>query len=432
MNHFYYIHGVLNAEGTIVAELALQYGTPLYIYSAKTLIQHYDAVDNAFAGVPHITCYSVKANSNIALLHLLARRGAGADIVSGGELFRALRAGIPAERIVFSGVGKTSKEIREALHAGILMFNVESLMELERISEVAQQLKTTARVSLRINPDVDPNTHPYISTGLRENKFGIPMEDALEAYELAAKLPGIEVVGIDCHIGSQLTQLAPLLDALERLLHLYHQLTAKGFAIRYLDIGGGLGITYDTEEPPHPKEWGAAVAKALEGLDITLITEPGRVIAGNAGILVTEVLYTKHNKDKLFVVVDAGMNDLMRPTLYGAYHRIHVATEIYKRPMVKADIVGPICESGDFLAKDREIPVVFPRNFLVIFSAGAYGMSMSSQYNSRPRAAEVLVHGEFHTLIRRRETYEDLIAAEEPCLDEMIRDDLEHIERILR
>lgn len=432
MNHFYYIHGILNVEGAIVSELALQYGTPLYIYSTKTWVQHYEAVDGAFAGVPHITCYSVKANSNLALLHLLARRGAGADIVSGGELFRALRAGIPAERIVFSGVGKTDREIREALDAGILMFNVESIMELERISEIAEGLKKTARVSLRINPDVDPKTHPYISTGLRQNKFGIPMSEAMAAYELAAKLPGVEPVGIDCHIGSQLTELAPILDALDRLLHFYHQLTAKGFAIRYLDIGGGLGITYDTEEPPHPNELGAAVAKALEGLDVTLIIEPGRVIAGNAGILVTKVLYTKENGDKQFVVVDAGMNDLVRPSLYGAYHRIHPAVERVGMPIIKADIVGPICESGDFLAKDREIPMVEPWDFLVVFSAGAYGMAMSSQYNSRRRAAEVLVHGEYHTLIRRRETYQDLVAAEEECLDDLIKNDLDHIETLLR
>lgn len=416
MHHFHFHHGVLHAEDIPVPELAAEYGTPLYIYSASTWLRHYQAMDSAFAGVPHLTCYSVKANSNLAILRLLAQAGAGVDIVSGGELFRALRAGVPAERIVYSGVGKKRHEIHEALLAGILLFNVESVQELERISEIASSLGKTARVSLRINPDVDPKTHPYISTGLRENKFGLPMDEALAAYTLAQKLPGVEPVGLDCHIGSQLTQLSPFIEALSRLMDFYRQLVARGISLRYLDLGGGLGITYNTEEPPHPTELGAAVAQAVQGTDLTIILEPGRVIAGNTGILVTEVQYLKQNGEKHFVIVDAGMNDLVRPSLYGSYHRIAPVTERPDAPPLVADIVGPICESGDFLAKNREIPMVVQGDLLAVFSAGAYGFVMSSQYNSRPRVAEVLVHGDKHLLIRRRETYQDLVGPEEDGL----------------
>ena len=420
MHHFHFQNGMLYAESLPVSELVQIYGTPLYIYSANTIIRHFHAVDRAFGEVPHLTCYSVKANSNISLLHILAQQGAGVDIVSGGELFRALRAGFPANRIVYSGVGKKTHEIQEALLAGILLFNVESVQELERISAVATGLGTVARVSLRINPDVDPKTHPYISTGLRENKFGLPLDDALAAYDLAMQLPGVEPVGIDCHIGSQLTQLSPFLEALDRLLVFLRQLTKRGVPIRYLDLGGGLGITYHSEEPPHPSELGRAVAERLAGLPLTLIIEPGRVIAGNSGILVTEVQYIKQNGEKHFVIVDAGMNDLVRPSLYGSYHRIVPVVEQQREAFV-ADIVGPICESGDFLAKNREIPRVEQGELLAVFSAGAYGFAMSSQYNSRPRAAEVLVSGSEHVLIRRRETYQDLVAAEEDGLLAMER-----------
>jgi diaminopimelate decarboxylase len=293
---------------------------------------------------------------------------------------------------------------------------VESVQELERISEIASSLGKTARISLRINPDVDPKTHPYISTGLRENKFGLPMDEALAAYTLAQKLPGVEPVGLDCHIGSQLTQLSPFIEALSRLMDFYRQLVARGISLRYLDLGGGLGITYNTEEPPHPTELGAAVAQAVQGTDLTIILEPGRVIAGNTGILVTEVQYLKQNGEKHFVIVDAGMNDLVRPSLYGSYHRIAPVTERPDAPPLVADIVGPICESGDFLAKNREIPMVAQGDLLAVFSSGAYGFVMSSQYNSRPRAAEVLVHGDKHLLIRRRETYQDLVGPEEDGL----------------
>lgn len=417
MHHFTYRAGELFAEDVSVKSLAEEYGTPLYIYSTATFKRHFQAFDSAFADLPHLTCYSVKANSNLCILQLLSEQGAGMDIVSGGELFRALSVGVPARKIVYSGVGKRSGEIREALLADILMFNVESLEELHRINEIALEMNKTARISLRINPDVDPKTHPYVATGLKMSKFGLDIDQSLNAYELALSLPGIEAVGIDCHIGSQLTSIEPFLEALQRIKDFYAKLKELGVDIRFLDLGGGLGITYDQEDPPHPKEFGQALQRELKDLDLTLILEPGRVIAGNTGILVTEVVYTKSTKSKHFVIVDAAMNDLVRPALYQSYHRID---EVYpqQRPVRKVDVVGPICESGDFLARDRELPEVRSGELLAIFSAGAYGFTMSSQYNSRPRAAEILVDGANVMLARKRETYSDLVALERQCLKE--------------
>lgn len=415
MHYFDYKGGQLFAEDIAVADLVHEYGTPLYIYSASTIKRHFTAFDSAFSGMPHLTCYSVKANSNLSFLKLLAEQGAGTDIVSGGELFRALRAGVDRKKIVYSGVGKKDIEIREALLADILMFNVESVQELERINSIAGEMDMIARISLRINPDVDPKTHPYISTGMKENKFGLSRPEALRAYALAQSLPHVDPIGMDCHIGSQLTTLAPFLEALNRLKAFYRQLQDMGIQIRYLDLGGGLGITYNEEEPPHPTELGSALVEALKGYELTLILEPGRVIAGNTGILVTEVQYTKCNEDKHFVIVDAAMNDLVRPSLYGSYH--HVAPVIQgQEETIVADVVGPVCESSDFLAKNRTLPKVCQGDILAVFSAGAYGFTMSSQYNSRPRAAEVMVQGSRHVLIRKREVYQDLVALEEEGL----------------
>ncbi|MBI5519695.1 MAG: diaminopimelate decarboxylase [Desulfovibrio sp.] len=411
MHHFEMKNGTLYAEGVSVKELARQYGTPLYIYSAATLKRHFQAFDSAFDSVPHLTCYSVKANSNLAVLRLLASMGAGMDIVSGGELYRALLAGVPAERIVYSGVGKKAPEIAQALKAGILMFNVESTQELIRINDVARDMGKTAQVSFRINPDVDPKTHPYISTGMKKNKFGLNIESALDAYAMARDLPAIEPIGMDCHIGSQLTTIEPFLEALDKLLAFYEKLKGMNLNIRYLDLGGGLGIPYNEEEPPHPTEFGAALTKALSGIPLKVVLEPGRVIVGNAGILVTEVLYTKQTPSKSFVIVDAAMNDLVRPSLYGSFHRIE-EVEPQGRGAQDVDVVGPICESGDFLAKDRQLPEVRQGELLAVYSAGAYGFTMSSNYNTRTRAAELLVDGENVIVARRRETYESMVAHE--------------------
>ena len=411
MHHFTYREAGLYAEEVPVTQLAEAYGTPLYLYSTAVLRKHFTSFAGPFSGMPHLVCYSVKANSNVHILRLLGELGAGMDIVSGGELHRALTAGIPGNRIVYSGVGKRDDEIVAALNADILMFNVESGQELLRINELAQQSGRKARISLRINPDVDPKTHPYISTGLKKNKFGLDRETALGTYYEARKLPGIDIVGVDCHIGSQLTELSPFLEAIDRILAFSDKLTKNGFAIKYLDLGGGLGITYNDESPPRREEFGLAVREKLKNRDLTLILEPGRSIVGNAGVLITRTLYTKNTPAKHFAIVDAAMNDLIRPSLYTAFHRIAEVTP-KGRPPRNYDIVGPICESGDFLAHDRELPEIEPNELLAIFSAGAYGFSMSSNYNSRPRAAEVLVDGQSATLIRRRETYEDLIAPE--------------------
>lgn len=412
MHHFEYRDGKLFAEEVSVTELAQKYGTPLYIYSAATFRRHFEAFDSAFNGLNHLTCYSVKANSNLSVLKLLGEMGAGMDVVSGGELFRALKAGITPEKIVYSGVGKRDDEIREALTAGILMFNVESMAELVKINEVAADMGKVASISIRINPDVDPQTHPYISTGMKKNKFGLDIEHSLEAYKLALELENVKPVGMDCHIGSQLTSIDPFLEALDKLLAFYEKLKELGVDVKYLDLGGGLGINYDDEEePPHPEEFGKALAAKLSELPLTVILEPGRVIAGNAGVMITEVVYTKSNPTKNFLIIDGGMNDLVRPSLYGSYHRI-AEVEQQEREIKEFDVVGPICESSDFLARDRELPEVEAGERLVVYSAGAYGFTMASNYNSRPRACELIVDGGTVAVARKRETYEDLIANE--------------------
>jgi diaminopimelate decarboxylase len=411
MHYFEYKNGSMHAEEVPVADLAREYGTPLYVYSASTLRRHFKAFDSAFNGLEHLTCFSVKANSNISVLRMMAELGGGMDIVSGGELFRALKAGVPGNKIVYSGVGKKDHEIREALAADILMFNVESMQELSRINDIALDMGRVARISFRINPDVDPKTHPYISTGMKKNKFGLDIEHSRKAYDLALELPGIDPVGMDCHIGSQLTSIEPFMETLEKLLRFYNELEEKGVHIRYLDLGGGLGITYDQEEPPHPEEFGKALTDALKGLPLTLILEPGRVIAGNMGILVTEVQYLKSTPSKNFVIVDAAMNDLVRPALYQSYHGIG-EVEPRGRACKVYDVVGPICETSDFLARDRELPETEQGELLAVYSAGAYGFTMASNYNSRPRPAEVMVDGEKVSVIRKRETYQDLVALE--------------------
>jgi len=411
MHHFEYRDGVLFAEEVSVTALAEEYGTPLYIYSAATFKRHFKAFDSAFAELDHLTCYSVKANSNLSVLKMLAEQGAGMDIVSGGELYRALKAGVAPEKIVYSGVGKRASEIKQALEAGILMFNVESVAELLKINDVAKEMDVVAKISFRINPDVDPQTHPYISTGMAKNKFGLDIEHSLEAYKMTADLDHIEPIGMDCHIGSQLTSIDPFLEALEKLLDFYEKLKGLGMDIQYLDLGGGLGIPYDDEEPPHPTEFGQALAGMLKDVPLKVILEPGRVIAGNAGIMVTEVVYTKSNPTKNFLIVDGAMNDLVRPSLYGSYHRI-AEVEQNGRKVEEYDVVGPICESGDFLARDRELPRIVDGERLAVFSAGAYGLTMSSNYNSRPRACELIVDGDKVLVARKRETYEDLIEKE--------------------
>jgi len=411
MHFFQYRGNELFAEDVPVALLAERYGTPLYIYSYNTLVRHYQAYDDAYDAFPHIICYALKANTNGAILKLLAKQGCGADIVSGGELYRALKAGIPAQKIVYAGVGKTEDEIRFALKAGVLMFNVESEDELKEIDRVAGLMKVKAPIALRINPDIDPQTHPYISTGMKEHKFGISIDHAVEYYRIAARLRNIEVIGLQKHIGSQITKVTPFVDAVKRILLLLDELKKQKFNITFLDIGGGLGITYLTEKPPLPADLAKRLLPLVKGRDITLVMEPGRSIVGNAGVLVTKTLYLKKGEGKEFVIVDAGMNDLMRPSLYDAYHHI-VPVVKRKRSGIKADIVGPICESGDFLAKGRKIEKVKRGEYLAVMSAGAYGMSMSSNYNSRPKAAEVMVNGRKHSLVARRGTYEDLVQNE--------------------
>jgi len=416
MNHFEYRDGELFAEQVPVQRIAREVGTPAYIYSLATLRRHYRVFDQAFAKVPHLVCFSVKSNSNLAVLRTFAKEGSGFDIVSGGELFRALKAGGDPRKIVFSGVGKKKEEIEYALNAGILMFNVESEQELTFIDQLSRGLGKRAPISLRVNPDVDPKTHPYISTGMKKSKFGIEITRSAELYKKALSLKNLEVVGVDCHIGSQLTSVGPFVDALSRVREyldrvLVGYLRKEGANIRYLDLGGGLGIQYKDEEPPRPEEYAAALIQGLEGLDVTLILEPGRVIVGNAGILVTEVLYLKETEEKNFVVVDGGMNDLIRPALYGSYQAIRPVLD-KKAGTIVADVVGPICESGDFFAKDREVPRPEPGDLLAVMSAGAYGFTMASNYNSHPRPPEVLVDGDKFYVVRQRETLDDLIRGE--------------------
>jgi diaminopimelate decarboxylase len=411
MHHFAYHGDELHCENVPLRDIARRIGTPCYVYSLETLRRHFTVFDGAFENIPHLTCYSVKANGNLAILALFAGLGGGADIVSGGELFRARRAGVPADRIVYSGVGKTQAEIDYALRENILMFNIESAQELEAIDGRAASLGTRAGIALRVNPDVNPKTHPYISTGLKKNKFGIDIEQAIQSYRRAAELKHVEILGVDCHIGSQLTETAPFVEALERLKLLIRRLDTIGIRIRYLDLGGGLGIPYHEEEPPPPSEYAQAIVREIGGLPCRLILEPGRVLVGNAGVLLTQVLYTKKTESKEFIIVDSGMNDLIRPSLYGAYHEI--------RPVIRrqaefrvVDVVGPICESSDFLARDRLLPVMQPGEMLAVMSAGAYGFSMASNYNARTRPAEVLVQGDRFHVIRERESWEDLIRGE--------------------
>jgi len=411
VHHFHYKADELYCEEVPVRLVAEKVGTPCYIYSHATLSHHFMTFDSAFKDVAHLICYSVKANSNIAILKLFGSMGGGVDIVSGGELYRARKAQIPPERIVYSGVGKSAEEIDFALREKILMFNIESTQELEQINRRAEATGTKASVCLRVNPDIDPNTHPYISTGMKRNKFGISVESALKAYGEAKSLKNIEIVGLDCHIGSQLTDLTPFVDALRRLRYVIDRLRKAQVHIRYLDLGGGLGIVYNEETPPQPHEYARALLRELEGIDCTLIFEPGRVIVGNAGLLVTKVLYTKRTQAKNFVIIDGAMNDLIRPSLYGSYHHIQPVLRNLRETEI-VDVVGPICESGDFLARDRSLPVAAPGDYLAVMSAGAYGFTMSSNYNSRPRAPEVLVKGAQYFIIRERETWEDLVRPE--------------------
>ncbi len=411
MHFFQYRNDVLCCEEVPVETVAREVDTPFYLYSHGTMERHFRVFDSAFQSVPHLVCYSLKANANMALIRIFEKLGSGADVVSGGELFRALRAGISPSKIVFSGVGKTPQEIEYALENRILMFNAESSQELAAIDDHAEQMGVRAGVALRINPDVDPRTHPHISTGLRENKFGIEFGQALSVFKLAKHLKNLDIVGIDCHIGSQLTEVDPFVAALKKLKELIVALKREGIEIRYMDLGGGLGITYEHEVPPLPSEYAQAILEETEGLDVTLIFEPGRVIVGNAGILVTRVLYTKKTSEKVFVIVDAGMNDLIRPSLYGSFQAILPVVKGKGRGIV-ADVVGPICESGDFFAKGRRIVEPKQGDLLAIMSAGAYGFSMSSNYNSRARVCEVLVKGNTPFIIRERETDEDLIRGE--------------------
>lgn len=414
MADFHYQDGEFYCEAAPLRLIAEQVGTPCYVYSHATVLRQFRAFDAAFNEIPHLVAYAVKANSTLALLRLLAKEGAGADIVSGGELYRALQAGIEPQRIVFAGVGKSDGEIRDALESDILMFNVESSAELRTIDRVAGGMQRRARVALRINPDIDPQTHPYISTGLKKSKFGISAERALEEFKLATTLPHIEIVGVHKHIGSQLTQVSPFVDAIKKMLILIEQLAGIGAPIRYLNVGGGLGITYQDETPPKPQDLAQAIAPLIKDLKCRLIFEPGRSIVGNAGVLLTKVLYHKANPDKTFLIVDAAMNDLLRPSLYGAYHDIKPVREVRDKLKKQAlvDVVGPVCESGDFLAKDRMMSLADPGELLVVMSAGAYGFSMASNYNSRPRVPEVLVRGGEIHVIRAREEYADLVRGE--------------------
>ena len=411
MHYFQYQQDELFCEEVSIRDIANEVGTPFYLYSYRTLDLHFDVFDRAFSKIPHITCFSAKANSNLAVLKAFVQRGGGIDVVSGGELYRALMVGAKPEKIVYSGVGKTEAEIEYALKSNILMFNVESPQELISIDLCAQRLGTKAKIALRVNPDIDPQTHPYISTGLKENKFGIDINASLEEYRKTKSMKGIEAIGIDCHIGSQLTGISPFIAALEKLRVLINQLRSQDFKITYLDLGGGLGIKYDQESPPHPDQYAEAIVEKASDLNCTLIFEPGRVIVGNAGILVTKVLYTKTNQEKNFIIVDAGMNDLVRPSFYDAFHEIK-PIKIEAGDEILADIVGPICESGDFLAKKRRLPRLEQNDLIAVMSAGAYGFTMASNYNSRTRAAEILVNGNEYHIIRERESYSDLIKGE--------------------
>ncbi|MCP4624855.1 MAG: diaminopimelate decarboxylase [bacterium] len=411
MHHFKYRENILHCEDVAVIDIADKIGTPFYLYSHATLKRHFQAFRTAFKEIDSLICYSAKANTNRAILKLFADLGCGLDIVSGGELFRGLKAGFAPDHVVYSGVGKSTEEIDYALEKGILMFNVESLVELELINERAGRLNKRAPIAIRVNPDVDPKTHPYISTGLKKNKFGIDAEAALEGYRLAGNLAQVDIVGAACHIGSQITESNPFEDALKNLKTLIMELKQMGINIKYLDMGGGLGITYADEKPPPIDEYADTIIKQLKDMDIKLVLEPGRVLVGNAGILVTKVLYRKSGDFKNFVIVDAGMNDLMRPTLYNAFHAIEPVVDS-GRDLIVADVVGPICESSDFLAVDRSMAAVDGGDLLAVMSAGAYGYVMSSNYCSRPRVAEVMVKDGHYHVVKAREDYNDLVRGE--------------------
>ena len=408
MDFFQYKNNQLMAENLPVKQLAEQFGTPLYIYSKATLERHWHAFDNAFGEHPHLVCFAVKSNPNIAILNVMAKLGSGFDIVSQGELERVLAAGGDAAKVVFSGVAKSHQEIARALEVNIRCFNVESEAELLRINQIAGDMGKIAPISLRVNPDVDAHTHPYISTGLKENKFGVSVEQAREVYKLAATLPNIRIVGMDCHIGSQLTELQPFLDAVDRLIVLMEQLNQDGIHLKHLDLGGGLGVTYTDEIPPHPTDYAKALWEKLSAFsELEIIVEPGRAITANAGILVTKVEYLKSNESRNFAIVDAGMNDMIRPALYQAYMNILEIDRTLVREEKMYDVVGPICETSDFLGKQRKLAIA-EGDYLAQRSAGAYGASMSSNYNSRPRTAEVMVDGDKAYLIRRREALNEL------------------------
>jgi len=411
MNYFNYKGEDLWCEEVRVSQIEEEVGTPFYLYSARTLTHHFRVFDEAFADVPHILCFAVKSNSNIAILRTLINEGSGVDIVSGGELFRAMHAGVDPEKVVYSGVGKKTEEIEYALECGILLFNVESSQELVVINDCARKLGRVAAIALRVNPDVDPETHPHISTGLKKNKFGIDIQKSLEQYREAKKLSNLHIRGVSCHIGSQVTKVSPFVDALARLKKLIQLLRKDGIEIRYLDLGGGLGITYDQEQAPHPSEYAQAIMAASKDIHCTFIFEPGRVIVGNAGILVTKVLYTKSNEEKNFIIVDAGTNEIIHPRLYNSYHQIQPVIKKRKEEII-ADIVGPICESGDYLAKGRTVSRFDRGDLVAVMSAGAYGFTMSSNYNSRGRVPEVLVSNDRYYVIRKRETYADLMRGE--------------------
>jgi diaminopimelate decarboxylase len=410
LNTLHRLDGRLHLEDVALDTLADRFGTPLYVYSRKALETAYQTYTEAFSEIPHLICYAVKANSSLAILNLFARLGTGFDIVSGGELARVLAAGGDPTKVVFSGVGKTEEEMRAALRAGILCFNVESISELQRLNRVAGDLGKVAPVSFRVNPDVDPKTHPYISTGLKENKFGVPIGDAPALYRLAASLPHLQVTGIDCHIGSQLTDLSPLADAADRVLALVDRLASEGIRLHHIDLGGGVGIRYRDETPPDLAAYGRTLAGRFAGRREKLLLEPGRSLVGNAGLLLARVEYLKPGEDRNFAIVDAAMNDLMRPALYEAYHEI-VAVNQREAPARRYDIVGPICETGDFLGFARDLAIE-EGDLLALLSAGAYGMSMASNYNSRPRAAEILIDKNVIHLIRTRETQDGMMAGE--------------------
>ena len=411
MDFFDYKDGRLWAEDVDITANINEWGTPCYVYSRATFERHWKAFDSALGATPHLVCYAVKANSNLAVLNVLAKLGSGFDIVSLGELERVLRAGGSADKVVFSGVGKTADEMSRALEVGIRCFNVESQAELKLLEQVAAEKGVKAPVSLRVNPDVDAKTHPYISTGLKDNKFGIAIEDAIEVYQLIADSDHLDVVGVDCHIGSQLTDVKPFVDALDRVLALVDRLAEKNIHLHHLDLGGGLGIRYQDEKPPLPEEQIAALMQRIQGREFEILIEPGRAIAGNAGILLTRVQYIKHNEEKNFAVVDAAMNDLMRPALYQAWQAIKPVVEGSSALSKVYDVVGPICETGDFLGKERELAIV-SGDLLAVMSAGAYGFTMSSNYNSRPRVAEVMVDGDDYQVVRRRESIEQLFENE--------------------